>query len=141
MATATVTVQRTEVDVTTPGPQGPPGVSGPLFVLSAAALSSFRAVDWDAAGKVLEFDPAALTRELLGVARTSASAADEQVEVVTHGLVVAVGAGLSPGARYFATSGGVLSTTPPASGRVQTVGTAKDADTLQVDLGDEVEAL
>ena len=55
---------------------------------------------------------------------------DEDVECVLAGKIYNSGWGLTPGARYFLTTGGQITSTPPTSGYLHEVGTAEKTDTL-----------
>lgn len=57
---------------------------------------------------------------------------NEIVECVLSGKITNTGWGLTPGARYFLTSGGQITSTPPTSGYLHEVGTAEKTDTLLI---------
>lgn len=55
---------------------------------------------------------------------------NEEVECVLSGKVVNPGWGLTAGARYFLTTNGQITSTPPTNGYLFEVGTAEKTDTL-----------
>lgn len=55
---------------------------------------------------------------------------DEQVKGVLSGKITNQGWGLTPGARYFLSSGGNITTTPPTNGYLFEVGVADTSNTL-----------
>lgn len=57
---------------------------------------------------------------------------DEDVECVLAGKIYNSGWGLTPGARYFLTTGGQITSTPTTSGYLHEVGTAEKTDTLLI---------
>lgn len=73
-------------------------------------------------------DLATISKSLL-MTRQSALE-DDEVECVLSGKVKNQGWGLTPGARYFLTTGGQISITPASSGYLYEIGTAENTDTL-----------
>lgn len=137
VVSATVAARRATVGGA--GPQGPPGPAGPAgpgsewVGVSGEAFSALRAVYVDVAGALRVWTAAAgVVGAMAGIARNSASAAGQNVDVVVAGELQFVGAGFTPGALYFVQANGSLGTSVPSTGAVQQVGVAKSADSLVV---------
>lgn len=119
-----------------PGPQGPPGPAGGSVITAQAGqnLSSGRAVVSED-GDIFYFDP---TNEdhagrLYGITKTSGlSGQDVQVQIA--GQFNETGLGLTPDLVVYAGANGVLTHTPPATGLVQEIGPAIDANTLVINI-------
>lgn len=62
----------------------------------------------------------------------------EDEEVITEGVYVEGGFGLTPGAVYYAGLNGSITATPPEAGMSQVVGVAKDADTLVIEIQEPI---
>ena len=108
------------------------------LVAAAGPLAALRAVTIGASG-VAAYEPTvANLAKLAGVTRNSAATAGDEVAVVSAGPVDVAGAGLTPGAVYYAAAGGVLTATRPSSGVEVVVGFAADADTFVVQPGDPI---
>lgn len=117
------------------GPPGPPGpAGGSITVNSGEALGGHRVVMLVGSDAFYN-DPTdtATCGKAIGVT-TSASLIGTPATVTAIGPVVNAGWGLTPGALYFATASGMISTTPLSVGVSQVVGIAVDADTLNVQL-------
>lgn len=118
------------------GPQGPPGPPGPAggtdtLVTAATAIGAGRVVTLLPDGAHY-FDPTIPNYgKAVGVSKHAAGAGDD-LAIALIGPVVLVGAGYTPGARFWAATNGTLTTTPPTAGVVVPVGYAVDADTLLV---------
>lgn len=84
-------------------------------------------------GRAIYFDPTNINNinKFLGIS-TNASITDDNVGIVTKGLLINIGWGLIPDATYFASSDGLISTTPILSGINLVVGIAIDSDTLDI---------
>lgn len=74
-----------------------------------------------------------LDNEPTGIAVTAASLGDN-VNIVTFGIATIIGWGLTPGATYYLTGAGVLSTSPSGTGKYQAIGTALSSTQLKVNI-------
>lgn len=117
------------------GIQGPPGsgsASAETYTASTA-ISSGRIVR-AISNAVSYFDPTNDVAEPTGISKTAAAQGDV-VEVILSGPVVIPGWGLTPGSVYYAGENGTLISDPSqATGRVQAIGVAEDANTLIINI-------
>ncbi len=92
-------------------------------------------------GKVKLFDPASSPQgNVIGFTAHSA-ALDAPVSVLIAGIVKYTGWGLTPDVPYFGIASGLISTSAPASGIIQPVGIAIDADSLLINFTAAIEQL
>lgn len=132
----TVTPDLTAITIETGGQQGPQGVpgDGKITVTASAPLSAGRLVTVDENGAAY-YDPTDLSLYGKAVGITKhAAAALSPIDVVAAGKVELVGAGYTPGTKFWAGPNGTLVTTAPVSGMIIPVGYAFDADTLFVQI-------
>ena len=101
---------------------------------SGQALSAGRLTTITDSG-AFYFDPtdAAQYGKAVGITGSAVGIGDA-VEVHCNGVVPLVGAGFTPGQRFWAGPNGTLLTSPPSSGLVVPVGYAIDADNLFVQI-------
>lgn len=125
------------VSTGTAGPQGPPGPPGPsggtdTLVTAAVAIGAGRVVTLESDGAHY-YDPTTTAGygKAVGVSK-HAAAANGDLAIALIGPVTLVGAGFTPGTRFWAAANGMLTSTPPTNGLVVPVGYAVDADTLFV---------
>lgn len=118
------------------GPQGPPGPPGPAggtdtLVTTAEAIGAGRVVTLLPDGAHY-YDPTVPNYgKAVGVSK-HAAAAGADLAIALIGPVSLIGAGYTPGTRFWAATNGMLTSTPPVTGVVVPVGYAVDADTLFV---------
>lgn len=122
-----------------PGPAGPPGPSGSgstsIITVAGQALSAGRVVTITPLG-AFYFNGNDVSQYGLAVGVTAnAAALGDGVTVSLIGPLDLVGAGYTPGVRFWAGTNGVLVTTPPVSGMAVVVGYAVDSDTINIQLG------
>jgi len=134
--------ETTVVTSDTAGPQGAPGSSGSsdFSVIAGQAVSAGRLVTVTAAG-AFYFDGTDLAEygKLVGITKNAAALGDT-VNVAVSGEVTLVGAGYTPGARFWAGVNGTLLTTPPVTGMIIPVGYAIDADNINIQITSYLEA-
>ena len=121
-----------------PGPPGPAGAGATFNAVAGQALSADKAVYMAADGKV--YLASALTvpqGTLVGFTQTSALI-NASVVVVSMGEV-GIGGGLTAGAEHFLGVAGGVVATPVAPGIAHSVGVAKSATTLVVNIGTSIE--
>jgi hypothetical protein len=132
----TITPDLTTISIETGGQQGPQGIpgDGKITVTASAALSAGRLVTVDENGAAY-YDPSdtALYGKAVGITKHAAAAA-ALIDVVAAGKVDLVGAGYTPGTKFWAGPNGTLVSTAPTSGLIVPVGYAIDADTLFVQI-------
>lgn len=132
----TIAPDVTAITIETGGQQGPQGLpgDGKITVIAAASLSAGRLVTVDENGATY-FDPSdvSLYGKAVGITK-HAAVATAQIDIVAAGKVELVGAGYTPGSKFWAGPNGTLVSTAPVSGLIVPVGYAIDADTLFVQI-------
>ncbi len=118
------------------GPQGPPGLDGVTFVaVSSESISAVRVVRTLSDGRVALYSPTAAAGIAPSGISQQAGNLGEELEVVVSGVLTMVGAGFTPGARYWVKASGVLTATfAEVAGleNIVEVGVALDTDHLAV---------
>lgn len=123
------------------GPQGAPGLgTSDIQATAGQALSAGRLVTLDTSEQAVYYDSTTVASygKAVGVT-TTAVASGSTATITVIGRVSLVGAGMTPGQRFWAGPNGTLVTTPPTTGVVVPVGYAVDSDTLFVQLGSYLE--
>jgi len=104
-------------------------------LVASEAIAIADPVSWSTtANKVAKSEATSLaTSKVIGVALTAAAAADEDLDVVHHGIAEGVLAGATPGAAYYLqAAGGIGTAIPGGTARVIQVGVALNATDLWV---------
>jgi len=124
----------------TQGPPGPPGASEAVTVTGGTGgVNAYQVVFATATADVQAAnanEPSHCGR-VIGMA-TAAIAQGDTGTVQQSGAITNQAWSLSPGLPYFLVSGGNISVNVPSSGFVQRIGTAKDATTLIVNMGEPI---
>ena len=116
-----------------PGVPGPPGDPGARVKYAAGQATSSGRLITALSNEAVYFDPSS-NYEPIGVTFNAALAGDE-VTVILVGPIEIPGWGLTPGAVYYAGPNGTLISNPElATGRVQAIGVAEDANTLIINI-------
>lgn len=124
------------------GPEGPPGPPGAdaegvtvtggtggvnafqvVFATTDGTVQAANASETSHCGRVIGITEAAIAEGASGTARQS-------------GVITNPAWSLLPGRVYFLAAGGNISVNVPASGFIQQIGTAKDATTLIINMGE-----
>ena len=90
-------------------------------------------------GKVIHFDPSDENNvgKVVGIS-TNSALINENVKVISEGIMNSAGWGLSPDSVYYAGSTGTVTTTLPTSGIVIRVGVAVDTNTMKVNFSEPI---
>lgn len=125
-----------QVTVGRQGPAGISGVDGAGDFEAGETIGGHRAVYFDGAGKLRKATSETGGNAAVAIIRNAATAG-AQTKIYKDGSVNGF-SGLTPGARYFLGTDGVITETPPTSGIYQALGTAASATILIVEIGEPV---
>lgn len=118
------------------GVQGPPGIPGAStqfeYHVSGVVLGGNRAVTINSAGQIAYPDLTTNTSFVVGISTTSASIGD-LATIQISGTQTEPAWSWTPGAPVFASTNGVLTQTPPATGQVLCIGYAVTPTKIIID--------
>jgi len=127
--------KRIDIGLARQGPRGTSGDNGAGEFEAGEAIGGHRLVYFDASG-LLRVASSSEPNAAVGLVRDAVSSG-QNARVYKDGAVNGF-TGLQPGARYWLSSIGTVTATPPATGIVQPLGTAATDTILIVEIGEPV---